>query len=129
MATLRGKVTCSMMAFGAFRPEVFGNFVGDEGLVVGDLPEVKIEHVLDGRGEVVDGKVSFGAVPAMVVVRKSLSKVGHQYFAFLPEEGCRYLKNYLEWRMRPKAVTRPMNDGRRPQVITLPGERLAMTHP
>ncbi len=129
VATLRGKVTCSMMAFGAFRPEVFGNFVGDEGLVVGDMPEMKVQHVLDGRGEVVDGKVSFGAVPAMVVVRKSLSKVGHQYFAFLPEEGCRYLKNYLEWRMRPKAVTRPMNDGRRPQVITLPGERLGPDSP
>ena len=129
VATLRGKVTCSMMAFGAFRPEVFGNFTGDEGLVVGDLPEMKVEHVLDGRGDVVDGKVSFGAIPTMVVVRKPLSKVGHQYFAFLPEEGCRYLENYLEWRMRPKAVTRPMNDGRRPQVITLPGERLGPNSP
>ena len=129
VATLRGKVTCGMMAYGAFRPEVFGNFVGDNGLVLGDLPELKVQHVLDGKGEVVDGKVSFGSTPAMVVVRKSLSKVGHQYFAFLPEEGCRYLKNYLEWRMRPKAVTRPMNDGRRPQVIELPGERLGPDSP
>lgn len=129
VATLRGKVTCGMMAYGAFRPEVFGNFVGDNGLVLGDVPELKVQHVIDGKGEVVDGKVSFGSTPAMVVVRKSLSKVGHQYFAFLPEEGCRYLKNYLEWRMRPKAVTRPMNDGRRPQVIELPGERLGPDSP
>ena len=129
VATLRGKVTCSMMAFGAFRPEVFGNFVGDEGLTVGDLPEMKVEHVVGPQGEVVDGRVSFETVPTTVVVRKSLSKVGHQYFAFLPEEGCRYLKNYLEWRMRPKEVTRPMNDGRRPQVIELPGERLEPDSP
>ncbi len=124
VATIRGKATCSMMAFGAFRPEVLGNFVGDDGLKIGDLPEMKIQHKVNEQGEVVDGTVSFEKVPAMVVVRKPLSKVGHQYFAFLPEEGCRYLKNYLEWRLRPKEVRRPMNDGRRPQVIKLPGEKL-----
>lgn len=124
VATIRGKATCSMMAFGAFRPEVLGNFVGDDGLKIADLPEMKIQHKVNEQGEVVDGTVSFEKVPAMVVVRKPLSKVGHQYFAFLPEEGCRYLKNYLEWRLRPKEVRRPMNDGRRPQVIKLPGEKL-----
>jgi hypothetical protein len=35
----------------------------------------------------------------MVVVRRELSKAGHQYFTFLSEEGCEYLKNYLEERM------------------------------
>jgi hypothetical protein len=60
---------------------------------------------------------------------EELSKVGHQYFGFIPEEGCRYLKNYLEWRMRPKEVKRPFGDGRRPQVIKLGGERLGPESP
>jgi hypothetical protein len=34
------------------------------------------------------------------MVRKNLSKAGHQYFTFLSEEGCEYLKEYLEERMR-----------------------------
>jgi len=39
-------------------------------------------------------------MPTLVVVRKELSKAGHQYFSFLTEEGCGYLKDYLEARMR-----------------------------
>jgi hypothetical protein len=62
VATLRGMVTCSMMAFGAFRPQVFGNLVADDGLKIGDLPELKIEHKLNEKGEVVDGTVSFATV-------------------------------------------------------------------
>ena len=130
VATLRGKVTCSMMAFGAFRPEVFGNFTGDDGLKVRDLPEMKVEPMTNGEGEVVDGRVTFGATPATVVVTKSLSKAGHQYFAFLPEEGCRYLKNYLEWRMRPKDFYGPIDgDNKKPKWVRLPGERLGPDSP
>jgi hypothetical protein len=129
VATLRGMVTCSMMAFGAFRPQVFGNLVADDGLKIGDVPELKIEHRLNEKGEVVDGTVSFEKIPTMVVVRKAISKIGHQYFGFIPEEACRYLKNYLEWRLRPKEVTRPFPDGRRPQVIKLMGERLEPDSP
>jgi hypothetical protein len=36
----------------------------------------------------------------MVVVRKTLSKARHQYITFLPQEGCQYLKEYLELRLR-----------------------------
>lgn len=36
----------------------------------------------------------------MIVVRKTLSKGRHQYFSFLPQEGCQYLKEYLESRVR-----------------------------
>jgi hypothetical protein len=129
VGTLRARAVCGLMAFGAFRPEVFGNLVADDGLRIGDMPELRIEHVTDEKGEVVDGKVSFDKVPTMVVVRKSISKVGHQYFGFLPEEGCRYLQNYLEWRMRPKEVKRPFSDGRRPQIVKLGGERLGPQSP
>lgn len=65
-----------MIAFGAFRPEVFGNLVGDEGLKIGDLPEMKIEHETNERGEVVGEVVAFEKIPTLVIVRKSLSKVG-----------------------------------------------------
>jgi len=57
---------------------------------VGDLPELHIE----------DGKVSFEKIPTMVVVRAPLSKTRHKYFTFLPEEGCTYLAEYLEQRLR-----------------------------
>lgn len=50
--------------------------MGDEGLRVGDLPEMKVEPVSDAKGEVVSGKVTFGTVPALVMVRKPLSKMG-----------------------------------------------------
>jgi len=35
-----------------------------------------------------------------MVVRKELSKTGHQYFSFLSEEGCEYLEDYLSKRIR-----------------------------
>jgi hypothetical protein len=44
--------------------------------------------------------VMFEAVPTLVVVRRELSKAGHQYLTFLGEEGCDYLMDYLEARMR-----------------------------
>jgi hypothetical protein len=44
--------------------------------------------------------VIFETVPARVVVRNELSKDGHRYFSFLSEEGCEYMKDYLEERMR-----------------------------
>jgi len=45
-------------------------------------------------------KVEFEYIPTLVVVRSELSKAGHQYLTFLSEEGCDYLKDYLETRMR-----------------------------
>jgi len=64
--------------------------------------------------------VEFEQIPTMVVVRLELSKDGHQYFTFLSEEGCEYLKDYLEERIlsgedltanspviRPKAAKKP----------------------
>jgi len=46
------------------------------------------------------GLVDFTDKPAIVIVRKSLSKIKSQYFMFLSEEGCDYLKQYLEFRLR-----------------------------
>ena len=89
-AELRAKVACSLVAFGGCRIEVLGNYTGDDGLKMKDLPEIKVEN----------GKVVIAKVPTMVIARKTLSKAGHQYFTFLSQEGCQYLQEYLEWRLR-----------------------------
>ena len=88
-ASLRAKVTISLMAFGGVRPQVLGNFLGDDGIRVGDFREMTIK----------DGKVGFKQTPTMFVIRETLSKAGHEYVSFLPPEGCRYLAEYLEQRI------------------------------
>jgi hypothetical protein len=55
-----------------------------------DLPELKIKG----------SEVSFEKIPTIVVVRSTLSKTRHQYFTFLTEEACSYVKDYLEERLR-----------------------------
>lgn len=84
------RVACALVAHSGLRIEVLGNYRGDDGLRVKDFPEMEIK----------DGRVEFKKVPTMVVVRKELSKARHQYFTFLSEEGCEYLKDYLEERVR-----------------------------
>jgi site-specific recombinase XerC len=89
VANLRTKVSASIMAFCGVRPEVLGTLLANDGLKVGDLPEMRFK----------DGKVEFRKIPTIVIVRKVLSKAGHNYFVFLPSEGCDYLRAYLELRM------------------------------
>jgi hypothetical protein len=78
------------MAFAGCRVEVLGSYLGDDGLRLSDIPEMEIK----------EGEVGFKKFPAMISVRKTLSKSRHRYFTFLPEQGCGYLKGYLEWRVR-----------------------------
>ena len=88
--TKKARAACALVAHSGLRLETLGNYSGDDGLRVKDLPELKI----DG------GKIGFERTPAMVVVRPELSKSRHRYFTFLSEEGCGYLKDYLEERAR-----------------------------
>jgi hypothetical protein len=60
-----------------------------DGLKISDLPELVIEK----------DTVSFAKIPMVVFVRASLNKARHKYFTFLSEEGCSYLKAYLEKRL------------------------------
>jgi integrase len=90
-ADLQKKVCCALMAFSGVRPGVIGNMYGDDGLRIQDLPELTVAG---------DGTVSFTKTPAKVVVRRTLSKMGRQYITFLPEQGCGYIKQYVEWRMQ-----------------------------
>jgi len=86
----KARASSVLVAHSGLRIEVLGNYFGDDGLRVRDLPEMEIK----------DGKVEFKKIPTVVIVRKELSKARHQYFTFLSEEGCEYLKDYLEERIR-----------------------------
>ncbi|HTT34349.1 MAG TPA: site-specific integrase [Thermoplasmata archaeon] len=88
--TPRIRVACALIAFSGVRPEVLGNYLGTDGLTLGDLPEMKLEK----------GSVSFASTPTVVRVRPSLSKNASGYLTFLSTEGCEYLRQYLEDRLR-----------------------------
>ena len=89
VATPRAKVSISLIAFSGLRIESIGDFKGNDGLTLSDLPELKIS----------DGKIEFEKVPTVVKVRSTISKARHEYITFLPEEGASYIKKYLEMRM------------------------------
>jgi len=90
MADLRAKVACSLVAFAGLRLEILGNFLGNDGLQVRDFPDLTI----------FSNNIEFDRTPAMITIRKSLSKTKKQFFSFLCDEGCDYLRQYLEWRIR-----------------------------
>jgi hypothetical protein len=86
----KARVASVLVAHSGLRIEALGNYLGTDGLRVRDLPELAIK----------EQAVEFAKLPTIVVVRRELSKAGHQYFTFLSEEGCGYVKDYLETRMR-----------------------------
>jgi len=89
---LDARSAAGLIAFTGMRPQVIGNHWGTDGLRTGDFLEVEIENE--------SKKVEFKNSPALIRVRKGLSKARHQYLTFLCEEGCRYLKEYWEYRMQ-----------------------------
>ena len=91
VANPRTRTSISLMAFSGIRPQVMGNYDGSDGLKLADLPDLVIES--DGKS------VSFAHIPAMVIVRASLSKTKNRYFTFLPSEGCEYVLGYLRKRI------------------------------
>jgi len=86
----KSRAICILLAHAGVRPEVLGNYRGTDGLQMRDLPEMDVEG----------DTVVFRKVPTILRVRPALSKKAHQYFTFLSEEGCDYLKAYLEMRIR-----------------------------
>ncbi|NWG37245.1 MAG: hypothetical protein HXY31_06515 [Nitrososphaera sp.] len=88
-ASIRARTSAGLIAFAGLRPQVLGSASASDGLTLGDIPDLKI----------VDGKAVFQTVPAMVIVRSSLSKARHRYFTFLTSEGCEYLAAYLDKRI------------------------------
>jgi len=103
----RGRCSIALMAFSGLRPQVLGDMRGNDGLEVRDFPEIIIEN----------DKVSFSSIPTRVFVRPELSKTNNRYFSFLAEEGCEYLKGYLEKRLAIGEVL----DGRSAIIAVKPG--------
>jgi hypothetical protein len=93
----RVRAAVALMAFAGLRPQSIGNHDGSDGLRIKDLPELKIEG----------GSVVFEKTPTIIVVRQTLSKARHKYFTFLSSEGCTYLKEYLEERIRSGERLKP----------------------
>jgi len=60
----KARDVCVLMAHSGLRPEVLGNYEGNEGLRVNDLPEMTIEH----------GTVTFEEIPTLVRFRPGLNK-------------------------------------------------------
>ncbi len=79
-----------LIAHSGARPEVEGNYKGLDGS----------ESRSSRNGDSKDGTVKFLKIPTIVIIRNELSKAGHEYFSFLSEEGCSYLKEYVEERLR-----------------------------
>jgi len=86
----QARTACAVVSHAGLRLETLGYYTGYDGLRIRDLPELQIK----------DAEVSFEKMPTRVVVRSNLSKARHQYFTFLTEEACSYLKDYLEERLR-----------------------------
>jgi hypothetical protein len=99
-----------MVAHAGLRLESLGNYAGNDGLRMRDLPELKIKG----------SDVSFEKIPTMVVVRSVLSKTRHEYFTFLTEEACSYVKDYLEERLRNGEQFTPDSAIVRPKVAQKP---------
>ena len=91
-ASPRTRAAMALAAFCGFRPGVLGNHKGTDGLEIRDLPEIQIDRETM--------TVTFTQVPTLVIVRRRLSKAGIQYFGLLQDEGCRYLSEELERRLR-----------------------------
>ncbi|MCE2506807.1 MAG: site-specific integrase [Nitrosopumilaceae archaeon] len=96
-APARERVSISFMALAGIRPEVLGNYHGNDGLKISDIKDMELK----------DGDVFFERIPAKITVRSALSKAGHQYFTFLPETGCKYLQGYIRERIANGEIIKP----------------------
>lgn len=99
VADPKQRVEVSLMTLTGVREQVMGNFRGTDGLRIKDIPDLAFDNKTK--------TVSFKQVPAMVIVRKTLSKMKKQYFTFLPEEGCIYVQEFLKIRMNNGEVLTP----------------------
>ena len=86
----KSRVACALMAQGGLRPETIGNYRGNDGLRLRDLPDLSIDKQ----------EITFLKVPAIMIVRQDLSKARHPYFTFIGQEASDYIKDYLAMRIR-----------------------------
>ena len=89
MASARSRTAISLMAFSGLRPESLGSYNGDDGLKLSDIPDLTIQS----------NNTTIEKTPAQIIIRPELSKARHQYFSFIAEEGCTYIREYLKSRI------------------------------
>ncbi|TFH25497.1 hypothetical protein E4G67_00945 [Candidatus Bathyarchaeota archaeon] len=85
-ASSRGRICIGAVVYGGQRLEVLGHQRYEDGLKLGDLPELNIDSL------------EFKKIPTLVVIRPELSKAGHIYRSFFPEPTCRDIEAYLQTR-------------------------------
>ena len=88
----RGRLEIALMAFSGLRPETLGSYKGTNGLQLSDIKDLEIKNE----------KIEFKKIPTEITVRPELSKARHQYLTFISEEGCKYMKEYLNERINNK---------------------------
>ena len=99
-APAQWRVAAALVAHAGVRLEVLGNYLGNDGLMLQDLPDLEVK----------EGSVRFARTPAMLIVRPELSKAGHRYFTFLTKEAAGYVRDYLEERLRAGETLGPDTD-------------------
>jgi len=85
-AGLRQAVCVGCVAYGGLRMEVLGQPRRYDGLKIGAFPDLDINSL------------EFSQVPALVFIRKSLSKIRLPYRTFIPEPTCNSITQYLRLR-------------------------------
>jgi len=90
MATPRARVSIALMAFSGPRPGSMGNYVGSDGIRLGDFVEAELTR----------NGMKFTKRPTMLIVRKGLSKARHQYFIFVPDQALTYIQEYIGMRAK-----------------------------
>lgn len=86
---LRTRAEIALTSFSGVRLECHGNYLGNDGLRIGDFPELEVKS----------SGVEFERIPTLIIIREELSKSRHWYPTFLCEEGCMILKEYLDKRI------------------------------
>ncbi len=90
-ASPRGRVVISAVAFAGVRPEVLASRRAEDGLRIKDLADIGLD--------VGTRTVKILHAPAVLVVRRELSKVRRRYLTFLPGEAAHFVREYLEYRL------------------------------
>jgi hypothetical protein len=90
MASRRGRVSIAAIAFSGLRPESLGDYVGKDGIRLGDFKEAMIK----------DDGIEFQKLPTILQVRSGLSKTRHPYFTFVGNEAVTYIQEHIQERAR-----------------------------
>jgi len=88
----RQAAVIALLAFTGLRPQTLGDYRGNDGLRIQDLPELEVDNE--------KGEVTFKTIPTRIIVREEISKMGNTYESLLCQEGCAWLKTYLQKRIR-----------------------------